>query len=118
MTRDVGKRSRLGAGLPFLHTPIGGSMDDPEMTTVPPLPDVIFGDAPPDESGWWFHLREGLYFKGDGTAVTIAVRQGDRTFKTVTVPPNEWASAVAAVSKRGDVHSAWSEALRLHEADG
>ena len=90
--------------------------DDPDLTTVPPLPDVVVGLAPPDESGW-YHLRDGFYFKGDGTAVTIAVRREDdpHAFRVLTVPPNEWASVVASVSKRGDVQSAWSEALALHE---
>ena len=85
--------------------------DDPTLTTVPPDWEGF------DEQGrgWYFHLRDGFYFRGRGDAVTLAVKCEDG-YRTITVPPNEWASAVAAVSKRGDVQSAWSEALHVHEA--
>ena len=84
----------------------------PELTTVPP------GWAGYDEQGkgWYFHSRHGFHFRGRGDAVTIAV-EAEGGYLVLTLPPNEWASVVAAVWKRGDVQSAFSEALRLHEAD-
>ncbi len=105
-------------------------MNGPELTTVPPDWEGF------DEQGrgWYFHLREGFYFRGRGEEVTLAVKCTRREpiparltrllfkrglpetdYRIITVPPNEWASAVAAVSKRGDVQSAWREALDSHE---
>lgn len=85
-------------------------MSEPKLTTVPPDWEGF------DEQGrgWYFHLREGFYLRGRGEEVTLAVKC-EGGYRTITVPANEWASAVAAVSKRGDVQSAWREAVDLHE---
>lgn len=85
-------------------------MSEPTLTTVPPVGS--------DKDGWAYHLRGGFYFRGVGGAVTISVKCGDDSYREVTVAPNEWASAVAAVSARGDVQSAWRDALDLHEKTG
>jgi hypothetical protein len=85
-------------------------MSDPELPTVPP----DFDGFDEHGRGWYFHLREGFYFRGRGDAVTLAVKF-EGGYRTITVPPNEWASAVAAVSKRGDVQAAWLDALTVHE---
>jgi hypothetical protein len=85
---------------------------EPELTTVPP--DWEGHDE--KGRGWYFHSRDGFNFRGRGDAVTIAVKC-EGGYRVVTLPPNEWASVVAAVSKRGDVQPAYSDALRTHEAE-
>ncbi len=64
-----------------------------------------------------FHLTEGFYFGRDGDDVVLAVSNttlGERPFhREVRVPANEWASAVAATSARGETGETFAEALEL-----
>lgn len=65
-----------------------------------------------------FHLRDGLHFtRLENGAVRIDWLLGtgvDDPKKSVTVAENEWASAVASVSKEGDNHDQWMKARILH----
>jgi hypothetical protein len=87
---------------------------DPGDLMIPDEGPVVLGMAPPDE-GRWYHLLDGFYFRGAGGDVSVAVwtPYGHRV---VSVTASEWASAVAAVSRRGDVGEAWRAALAVHEA--
>lgn len=73
-----------------------------------------------------YHLRDGFYFERltDGS-VKIMVAEADPRDATVfngpwsreiTVPANEWASVVAAVSLHGEHGASYQAALDFHEA--
>lgn len=85
---------------------------DPELVTIPP----DFEGQDEDGKGWWYHLRDGFLFRGIGEDVTIALKVAGG-YSVTTVTAHEWASVVAAVSKRGDVASAFKDALNVHQAE-
>lgn len=61
------------------------------------------------------HLRDGVYFGRDGDEVVIAVDCGALGRREIRVPFNEWASAVAATSRRGENGETFAEAIALLE---
>jgi len=74
-----------------------------------------------------YHAKDGLYFKRlpDGSVKILVKRKlpgwweggapVDESPIEVTLDSLTWASAVASVSKRGDVTEVFEEALRLHD---
>lgn len=63
-----------------------------------------------------FHLRDGLYFARDGDEVVLRYPADLDGFTEVRVPVNEWASAIASTSKRGENEQTFREALEYLEA--
>jgi len=64
-----------------------------------------------------FHLRGGFYFRRRNDEEIELIHDGG-TEHRVVVPVNDWASAIAATSKRGDVREAWDEAIELLNREG
>lgn len=69
-----------------------------------------------------YHSRDGLYFERDNYG-NVTVRTMDRpahkkVLFEVTLPPSEWASAVASMSKAGETGESFRAALDYHQADG
>jgi hypothetical protein len=67
-----------------------------------------------------FHLRNGFYYGRDGDEVLLAWRgldekSNDVVEHEVRVPVNEWASAVASTSARGEDVETYHEALAFLE---
>ena len=58
-----------------------------------------------------FHLRDGLYYGRDDDEIVLRVTSGDA--REIRVPANEWASAIAATSARGENGETFAEALEL-----
>ncbi len=78
-----------------------------------------------------FHSRNGLFFQatGQGTVAIVATNDGKEPFSrskpgsseietnivcNVTLPENEWASVVCAVSASGETHERWETAREFH----
>ncbi len=61
--------------------------------------------------GEGFHARDGWYFqRQDDGSVKISAAVS-RSTETLTIPPNEWASIVAAVSAQGETAETYQAAL-------
>jgi len=64
--------------------------------------------------GEGFHARDGWYFqRQDDGSVKISAAVS-RSTETLTIPPNEWASIVAAVSAQGETAETYQAALSAH----
>jgi hypothetical protein len=66
-----------------------------------------------------YHWSRGMYFRRlqDGTVeVTQTVNEGktDEIEWSREIPPNEWASIVAAVSHQGETGDTYRTALKFH----
>lgn len=66
-----------------------------------------------------FHHANGIFFKrhADGgveLVVKIDSRDAAPVLKRKVIPPNEWASIVASMSRRGETASTYWEAQRFH----
>lgn len=82
-----------------------------ESARRPVLPDVpLDGDALPFEQRE-HHWCEGLYF-ARGPQGTVRIRQGNNIL--ALIPPAEWCSIVAALSKEGGQAHEYSIANYLH----
>lgn len=70
-----------------------------------------------------YHWRDGWYFQrleDGGVLISKRPRKGalDGTTEIYAiVPPNEWASIIAAVSAYGDLAESYAAAERLHAGD-
>jgi hypothetical protein len=60
-----------------------------------------------------YHLANGLHFKREGGRIEVALRTADTEHIICKVAVSEWASAVAATSKRGENAQTHAEALDL-----
>ncbi len=66
-----------------------------------------------------YHWRDGVYFKrseiDEGTVdITVPFLNDPSKSQVISVPPAEWVSILAAVSRRGDTADAYADALALH----
>ena len=64
-----------------------------------------------------FHTKEGWWFRrlADGAVVLTKTNERAEIIESrVVLAPNEWASAVAFVSARGDNAETFGEVLRFH----
>lgn len=65
-----------------------------------------------------FHWREGWYFERLNDHVrVIKYADGGRSNEiehAMVIPPNEWASIVASVSKQGETSESYQAALDYH----
>ncbi len=74
----------------------------------------------------WFHLKDGWWFtRTTGGSVNIVKRKdasdNAEVIAAILIPWNEWASIVATVSRDGENHYGWYEAVTFHfekEHDG
>lgn len=66
-----------------------------------------------------YHWKNGWYFgrNGDGSVLMAHHEEGKPDDVQETIPENEWASIVAAVSVYGDVQDAWHAARDLHNGN-
>lgn len=68
--------------------------------------------------GWGFHWRDQTFFKRaeDGSVEVRHIEQFNNhpQIKEWRIPPNEWASIVAAVSKGGETSESYSGTLAFH----
>ena len=76
--------------------------------------------AHPYHGGNGFHWRDGWYFRRleNGTVHVEHVAPPDRGLKEpdmqFDIPPNEWASIVAAVSAQGETGETYKASTELH----
>ena len=66
-----------------------------------------------------FHWREGLHFKRMESGGVRVVKRNDYPSQAIPVmdfviPPNEWASIVASVSKGGETGESYRGTLAFH----
>lgn len=86
-------------------------MDKPDLTHAK----IVHGENETSS----FHWREGLHFKRMESGGVRVVKRADYPSQAIPVmdfviPPSEWASIVASVSKPNETHETWSKALAFH----
>jgi hypothetical protein len=68
-----------------------------------------------------FHAKDGLFFEGDRDGNVVVELHDKASYEAtqisrIELTPNEWASVVASVSKRGETSATWNEAMNYHLA--
>lgn len=68
-----------------------------------------------------FHLKDGIFFERNSLGlVTLTIKESAHvdapTLRTVPIPPHEWASVLASVSRDGETGESYQAALDFHHS--